>query len=238
MRKACRPFGRLFYLMFGVAAMLASSAIGQALPATTTISDTVFAADGIPAQGTLLISWPAFTTSDGIAVAGGAKSVTLGIGGALSISQVPNLNATPTNTPYTVVYQLGNFVKTEYWLVPATSPTTLAVVRVPLGTGNNVAQAVTQLYVSSALANKADLIGGFVPPNQLASGSADSSVCLRGNASWGACGGDSNAQSIQGVSVALTKNDIKRSVYDRLVNAAISIAISLAIAMREHLGIR
>lgn len=35
---------------------------------------------------------------------------------------------------------------------------------------------------------------------------------------------------------ALTRNDIKRSVYDRLVNAAISVAISLAIAMREHLG--
>ena len=36
----------------------------------------------------------------------------------------------------------------------------------------------------------------------------------------------------------LTRNDIKRSVYDRLVNAAISIAISIAIAMREHFGIR
>jgi hypothetical protein len=42
MRKACRPFGRLFYLVFGVAAILASSAMSQALPATTTISDTVF----------------------------------------------------------------------------------------------------------------------------------------------------------------------------------------------------
>lgn len=172
MRKVCRPFGRLFYLVW-CAVLTATSMAGQASPATTTISDTVFAADGSPAQGTLLISWPAFTTSDGIAIAGGAKSVTLGTGGSLSVSLVPNLNATPTNTPYTVVYQLGNFVKTEYWLVPATSPTTLAVVRVPLGTGNNVSQAATQQYVSSALSHKADLVSGFVPPNQLASGSSD-----------------------------------------------------------------
>jgi hypothetical protein len=37
---------------------------------------------------------------------------------------------------------------------------------------------------------------------------------------------------------ALTKNDIKRSVYDRLVNAAITVAISVAIALRDHWGIR
>ncbi len=37
---------------------------------------------------------------------------------------------------------------------------------------------------------------------------------------------------------SLTRNDIKRSVYDRLINAAISMAISVAIAMHEHFGIR
>jgi hypothetical protein len=36
----------------------------------------------------------------------------------------------------------------------------------------------------------------------------------------------------------LEKNDIRRSVYDRLVNAAIAMAISAAIAMHDHLGIR
>jgi hypothetical protein len=35
--------------------------------------------------------------------------------------------------------------------------------------------------------------------------------------------------------VALEKSDIKRSVYDRLLNAVITIAISLAISMRERL---
>ena len=37
---------------------------------------------------------------------------------------------------------------------------------------------------------------------------------------------------------ALEKNDIKRSVYDRLVNAAITVAISAAIALHDHLGIK
>lgn len=37
---------------------------------------------------------------------------------------------------------------------------------------------------------------------------------------------------------ALTRNDIKRSVYDRMVNAAITVAISVAIALRDHWGIR
>lgn len=36
----------------------------------------------------------------------------------------------------------------------------------------------------------------------------------------------------------LEKNDIRRSVYDRLVNAAITVAISAAIAMHDHFGLK
>jgi hypothetical protein len=38
--------------------------------------------------------------------------------------------------------------------------------------------------------------------------------------------------------VILERNDIKRSVYDRLLNAVITVAISLAITMHERLGIK
>jgi hypothetical protein len=33
-------------------------------------------------------------------------------------------------------------------------------------------------------------------------------------------------------------SDIKRSVYDRIVNAAIAVAISAAIALHDHLGLK
>lgn len=100
---ACRQ-ERLFLLLLPVLVALAVSA--QTLP-TTMISDTVFRGDGAPAGGTLLISWPMFTTAGG-AVAAGNASTTLGPGGALSVGLVPNANATPANTVYTVVYQLDD----------------------------------------------------------------------------------------------------------------------------------
>ena len=60
-----RLSGRLFYLLV---AFLAAFGTARALPpVTTTISDTVFRADGSPASGTLLIDWPQFSTSDAVA---------------------------------------------------------------------------------------------------------------------------------------------------------------------------
>jgi hypothetical protein len=171
MQKVCRPAGRLFYLWLIelvcltaavlVCAMAAVFTCGvaeaQSGPATTIVQDTVYRADGTPAQGTLLISWPAFTTNDGLAVAGGSKSVTLGADGTLSVALVPNLNATPANTPYLVVYQLNDdTVKTEYWLVPSTSPATLSAVRVALGTNNGATQLASQQFVNQALSAKAN----------------------------------------------------------------------------------
>ncbi len=38
--------------------------------------------------------------------------------------------------------------------------------------------------------------------------------------------------------MALERSDIRRSVYDRLVNALIAMAVSTAIALHDHLGIR
>lgn len=36
----------------------------------------------------------------------------------------------------------------------------------------------------------------------------------------------------------LERSDIRRSVHDRIVNAVIAMAVSVAIAMHDHLGIR
>jgi hypothetical protein len=41
----------------------------QSSPALTTISDTIYRADGSAASGMVLISWPSFQTAEGDAVA-------------------------------------------------------------------------------------------------------------------------------------------------------------------------
>lgn len=65
-------------------------------------------------------------------------------------------------------------------------------------------QATSKHYVDSGLAVKADLIGGVVPTSELANGTANNSLCLHGDSSWGACGASSNAVSIQNVPVDTT----------------------------------
>ena len=84
-----RPMGWLFYWT-----LVLSAAIGFGLPAfgagappqsgagATTVSDTVYLADGTPASGNLIISWPAFVTAGGTAVAAGTTNATLGASGA------------------------------------------------------------------------------------------------------------------------------------------------------------
>jgi hypothetical protein len=82
--------------------------------------------------------------------------VALGVKGSLSVELIPNAGATPAGVYYSVVYQVGpGQVKTEYWVVPSTSPANLATVRATPGSGI-AAQPVSMQYVNSALATKAD----------------------------------------------------------------------------------
>ena len=158
-----RPSGRLFYWALAVVAassfLLSDSgaaAAPQTGPASTTVADTVYLADGTVAQGNLIITWPAFVTASGTAVAGGTTNVTLGANGAFSVALVPNAGASPAGVYYSVVYQIGaGEVKTEYWVVPTTSPANLAAVRTTPGSGG-AGQPVSMQYVNSELATKAD----------------------------------------------------------------------------------
>src|SRR5208337_612504 len=72
------------------ARLLASPPMGGRGPTLCQISDTVYRADGSPAQGTVLISWQAFTTAAGQSVTPGSLLVTLDAGGGFNASVAPN----------------------------------------------------------------------------------------------------------------------------------------------------
>ena len=159
-----RPMGRHFYWLLVMVTMVtgcrltASGAapVPQNGPASTTVADTIYLADGSTAQGNLIIQWPAFVTASGTAVAGGTTSGALGAKGALRVALVPNAGANPAGVYYTVVYELGpGKGQTEYWVVPATTTANPAVVRTTPWSGG-AAQPVSMQYVNSALATKAD----------------------------------------------------------------------------------
>ena len=151
MRSAYRPLRRFFCLLMVLVApflavpagMLAAPPMGG--PSTTQVNDIVYRADGIAAKGTVLISWPAFTTADGYAVAAGSLSVQLGNGGLFSASLAPNTGAQPAGVYYKVVYQLtGQEPSTEYWVVPATGSIGIGSVRAKLAPPTIAAQVLTR----------------------------------------------------------------------------------------------
>lgn len=258
MARTRRPLGRLFLLL--AAFIVTFPTILQAAPATTTITDAVYRADGTPAGGVLVFQWPSFTTTDGAAVGAGTKSVILGAGGTLSVQLVPNSNVNPASTIYTVTYQLDDGTsKTEFWRVGSTTPTTIAAVRTTLGATSSASQLATRQYVDTAVAGKAldntvvhvsgaETIAGtkqfaVAPsvPTPVAGSDAvnkayvDTALSTVGAGSYVSKSGDTmnGPLTLNG-----ERSDIRRSVYDRIVNAMIAVAVSAAVAMHDHLGIR
>jgi hypothetical protein len=128
---------------------------------TTTVQGTVYRADGTAASGTLLLSWPAFTTPQNQAVAAGNTSAAIGTDGFVSVNLTPNANALPTGTYYTAVYQLTDgTVNQEYWVVPAAANASIGSVRAQLQPSTVAVQPVSKTYVDSAIAT---LNGSWLP---------------------------------------------------------------------------
>jgi hypothetical protein len=100
-----------------VVCMLALSSKLGATPPLTTISDTLFNADGTFFNGVVQISWPSFEASDTSNVAASTDNVTVN-NGILYVQLVPTTNAN-TAAVYTVQFtSLGVTQYSEAWAVP------------------------------------------------------------------------------------------------------------------------
>ncbi|MGH9508724.1 MAG: hypothetical protein ACRD2Q_06440, partial [Terriglobales bacterium] len=122
-------------------------------PATTIVSDVIYRGDGTPAGGTLLITWPAFATASGKAVAAGQKSVSIGAGGAVNVALVPNEGASPSGTYYKVVYKLDDgSTSEELWSLPNVPTTTIAAIRSTVVPSGVAIQVASKQYVDTQLA--------------------------------------------------------------------------------------
>lgn len=138
-----------------IAVILVSSAAAQTVT-TTTVQGTVYLANGTPGSGTLRVSWPAFTTANGLAVAADTTYVTIASNGSVSVNLAPNIGASPAGLYYTAVYYLSDgTTSTEYWVVPTASPASLAAVRAQVMPAVQAVQAVSKAYVDDAIASLA-----------------------------------------------------------------------------------
>jgi len=112
-----RLAGRFFSVLIAIilaTLLLPVAVIGQG-PTLCQIIDTVYRADGTPAQGTALISWPAFTTAAGQAVTPGSLLVTLGTSGGFNASLAPNTGASPAGTYYRAIFKLDDDAVQPAW---------------------------------------------------------------------------------------------------------------------------
>ena len=137
-------------------------ASAQTVP-TTTVQGTVYLANGTPGSGTVLVSWPAFTTAASQQVAAGSTVVTVGADGFLSVNLAANLGSNPAGLYYTAVFHLADgTVNTQFWVVPAAATASLASVQAQLMPAAQAVQTVSKAYVDQAIS---ELQGSLLTAN-------------------------------------------------------------------------
>ena len=141
------------WMLIGVL-LAACTATIVAQVSTTQISDTIYHANGTPAEGTVLISWPAFTTSNGNSIPSGSASVVIAAGGVLSVQLIPNAGSTPIGSYYTVVYHLDDgSVSRQYWVVPASlAAVKISAIESTVLPTSVAMRTVSKSYVDTAIA--------------------------------------------------------------------------------------
>jgi hypothetical protein len=140
--------GIAMYLLAAMALMTWAQAVS-----TTTVQGTVYLANGKPGAGTLVLSWPAFTTAGGQVIAADSTTMTIPADGFVSVSLAPNQGAMPAGEYYTaVLYMSDGTVSTQYWVVPAAAQASLSQVQAQLMPAAQAVQAVNKAYVDQAIA--------------------------------------------------------------------------------------
>jgi hypothetical protein len=135
-----------------LAAFLLLVPMGGFAVETTAIQGIVYRADGTVAQGTMLVSWPAFTAPDGSTIAAGTMTATIAPDGSVNLALTPNAGANPAGTYYTVVYHMndGTVVK-EYWVVPQAATAAISQLRARVVPAAVAQQTVSQQYVDASI---------------------------------------------------------------------------------------
>jgi hypothetical protein len=155
---------------------LAMPKMTQAQVTTTTVQGTVYRADGRAAQGTLIVTWPAFSTATNQAVAAGSATATIGVDGFVSLNLAPNQGAFPEGTYYTAIYHLNDgTVSREYWVVPAAATAAIASIRAQLAPATVAVQSVSKDFVDTSISAITDQ---FLP---LAGGTMTGALQLSGD---------------------------------------------------------
>jgi len=151
--------GRWMGLLWTVVCLMGMSlgSMAQATVSTTTVQGTVYLANGEPATGTVVVSWPSFTTASGQLVAADSMTATIAPDGFVSVNLAPNQGATPAGQYYTATYYLSDgTTSTEYWVVPAAAQATLGAIQAQVMPAAQAVQTVSKAYVDQAIAGFED----------------------------------------------------------------------------------
>lgn len=126
--------------------------IASAQVTTTTVQGTVYLANGQAGSGTLVVSWPAFTTAAGQLITADSLTVAIPSDGFVSVNLAPNQGATPAGEYYTAVFYMSDgSTSTQYWVVPAAAQATIAQVQAQIMPAAQAVQAVSKTYVDQSI---------------------------------------------------------------------------------------
>ena len=190
-----------------IAGFFVLCAFCAATPSLTRVRDTLYRADGMPLTGVVIISWPAFTASDGSTIAANSMNVPV-TNGNFRADLIPTTNAQPPATYAVRIVSDGKDQTLETWSVPPSAgPLTIQAVLISSsgpgsgGAGGGGVAGNLQIGdvsgLSSQLAERPVMGSGYAASRAavidstgaIAAAAGTSSDCVRVDGSSGPCGG-------------------------------------------------